>query len=123
MKKRTRRQERESPESRIAATRLDAARLEALIEVATVDCYNESEELTGIFTMLEENLALPFTTTVLGMEVSVERVELNEAGEIVAMCRRGRRRQSVPILDLPLPVRRPSGAEWIEVYKRWGRRR
>ncbi len=30
------------------------ARLDKLIEEATVDCYNDSEEITGIFTMMEE---------------------------------------------------------------------
>jgi hypothetical protein len=43
-----------------------AGELHKLIAEATVDCYNESEEVTGIFTMLEENLAVPFATTLLG---------------------------------------------------------
>ena len=100
-----------------------AARLDKLIAEATVDCYNESEEATGIFTMMEENLAVPFKTTILGMEVTVERIDLNQAEEIVAVCRRGRDRQRVPILDLPLPEPRPRGAEWIDAYRRWGRGR
>lgn len=37
-------------------------RLDAMIEEATVDCYNEDEQLTGMFTMIEDNLALPFET-------------------------------------------------------------
>ena len=59
-----------------------AEELHKLIEEATVDCYNESEEVTGIFTMLEENLAVPFATMMLGVEVTVERVDLNNADEI-----------------------------------------
>jgi hypothetical protein len=39
--------------SRKRAARSDMAHLDKLIEEATVDCYNESEEVTGIFTMLE----------------------------------------------------------------------
>ena len=84
-----------------------------------MDCYNESEEITGIFTMLEENLAVPFTTTLLGVEVTVDRVDLNDADEIVAVCRRGRERLRVPVLDLPLPKPRPIGTEWIGAYRRW----
>jgi hypothetical protein len=95
--------------------------LDKLIEEATVDCYNESEEATGIFTMLEENLAVPFITTMLGVEVTVERVDLNKAGEIVAVCRRRRERQRVPVIDLPLPEPKPKGAEWIDAYRRWAR--
>jgi hypothetical protein len=97
------------------------ARLDEMIDEATVDCYNESEQLCGLFTMLDENLVLPFTTSVLGIEVVVERVDVTEAEEIVAVCRRGRVRQRVPILDLPLPAPRPAGTEWINAYRRWCR--
>ncbi len=101
------------------AVRSDTAHLDELIAEATVDCYNESEEVTGIFTMLEENLTVPFTTTLLGVEVTVERVDLNDAGEIVAVCRRGRERLRVPVIDLPLPEPKPKGVEWIDAYRRW----
>lgn len=71
--------------------------------------------------MLEENLAVPFETEVLGVRVTVERIDLTDADEIVAICRRGRNRQKVPILDLPLPTPPPVGAEWIEAYRHWAR--
>ena len=103
------------------AVRSSTAHLDRFIEEATVDCYNESEETIGIFTMLEENLAVPFTTTLLGVEVTVERVDLNDADEIVAVCRRGRERLRVPVIDLPLPEPEPKGAEWIDAYRRWAR--
>jgi hypothetical protein len=92
-----------------------------MIDEATVDCYNEAEQITGIFTMLEENLDLPFITTVLGMQVTVERVKLTEGDTVVAVCRRRGQRQRVPLLDLPLPAPRPAGAEWIDAYRRWAR--
>lgn len=101
--------------------KIAAAELDELIEEATVDCYNESEQRTGFYTMLEENLGLPFETDVLGVPVTVERIDLTRAEEIVAICRRGRARQAIPILDLPLPVPAPRGAEWIEAYRRWVR--
>lgn len=101
------------------AERERAAYLDELIDEAVVDCYNESEQLSGFFTMLEENLTLPFATTVLGVEAVVEKVDINEAGEIVAVCRRGRERQRIPILDLPLPDPKPKGAKWIEAFRRW----
>ena len=103
------------------AVRSSTAHLDKLIEEATVDRYNESEEITGIFTMLEENLAVPFATKLLGVEVMVQRVDLNKADEIVAVCRRGRERQRVPVIDLPLPEPEPTGREWIDAYRRWAR--
>jgi hypothetical protein len=41
---------------------LGKAELAAMIEEATVDAYNEDEQLTGLFTMLEKHLDVPFTT-------------------------------------------------------------
>lgn len=90
-----------------------------MIEAATIDAYGESEQVTGWFTMIDENLAVPFGTKVLGVTVTVERVDLNPSEQIVAICRRGRGRQSLPILDLPLPTPTPDGAEWIEAYRQW----
>ena len=89
-----------------------------MIEEATVDAY-EPEEITGWYTVLEEHLALPFETTVLGAIVKVTRLDLRGENDIVAICTRGRERQAVSILDLPLPSPRPVGAEWTEAYRRW----
>ncbi len=97
---------------------LYVARLDRLIKGA-IDPYNESEQRTGFQTALADHLQLPFETMVLGAPVLVERIDLNKAEEIVAICRRGRNRQALPILDLPLPTPPPSGAEWIEAYRRW----
>jgi hypothetical protein len=103
------------------ATAISEARLDELIEEATVDCYNESEQISGLFNMLEERLAVPFTTNLLGMEIVVERIDITDEEEIVAICQRGRDRQRISILDLPLPRPKPAGAEWIEAYRRWAR--
>jgi hypothetical protein len=67
--------------------------------------------------MIDENLAMPFETTVLGVPVTVERHDLNHGEQIVAVCTRGRSRQLLPILDLPLPTPPPDGAEWIEAWR------
>jgi hypothetical protein len=96
-----------------------AARLDALIAEALVDAYGDSEERTAFYTVLEGSLALPFTTKVLGVEVLVERLDLTADEQIVAVCRHGRTRQRIPLLDLPLPDPPPQGAEWIEAYRRW----
>jgi hypothetical protein len=90
-----------------------------MIEQATVDAYGEAEQVTGWFTMIEENLAVPFSTTVVGVQVMVERVDLDRNNQIVAVCKRGRAKQSLSILDLPLPTPLPDGAEWIEAYRQW----
>ena len=100
---------------------IEPTKLDELIEEAIVDCYNESEQLMGFYTMIEDHLAVPFKTEVLGVEVTVEKVDLTRADEIVAICVRERARQAIPILELPLPEPPPEGFEWIEAYRRWVR--
>jgi len=98
-----------------------AAKLDELIEEATVDAYDESEQTTGFYTMFEEHLAVPFKTAVLGVEVTVERIDMTDDEQIVAVCARDKSRQRIPIADLPLPEPPPKGSEWIDAYRRWRR--
>jgi hypothetical protein len=95
------------------------AALDAMIAEATVDCYNDSECITGFYTMLEEHLDMPFQTVVLGVEATVTGIDLTDDEQIVAICARGRSRQRIPILDLPLPTPPAGGAEWIAAYRHW----
>lgn len=99
------------------------ARLQALIEDATVDCYNDDEQATGLYTMLDEHLALPFETTVLGVTVTVDAIDLRDTGDIVALCSRDGTRQTILLDDLPLPAPPPQGVEWVEAYQLWARQR
>ena len=100
---------------------LPAAKLDELIEEATVDAYGASEQMTGFYTMLEEHLAVPFKTQVLGVEVTVTRIDMIDEEQIVAVCARDKSRQRIPIADLPLPDPPPRGSEWIDAYRRWAR--
>ncbi|KJE23072.1 Calcium binding [Frankia torreyi] len=98
---------------------LSDAELEALVERAVVDAYGEDEQLAAFQSVIEDNLAVPFRTTVLGVEVTVAGIDLLPGSGIVAVCVRGRHRQAVGILDLPLPTPPPAGAEWIEAFRHW----
>ncbi len=109
------------PDAGTKQPRLSAAKLDRLIEDALVDAYDEEEQRSAFYTMLQDHLVMPFKTEVLGMEVTVQRVDLTEDEQIVAVCTAGRLRQAIPILALPLPDPPPPGAEWIQAYRRWVR--
>ena len=104
-------------------TRLGKERLAAMIEEATIDAYGEDEQATGWFTMFEEHVELPFETKVLGVAATVTSIELRDGGQIVAICTRGRDRQAIALVDLPLPSPEPAGTDWIEAYRYWLSRR
>jgi hypothetical protein len=96
-------------------------RLQELVSEAVVDAYDEEEQRGGFHAMLEEHVRLPFEAEVLGVTVSVRAILLTEDEQIVAVCHRGRIRQSISLLNLPLPEPAPEGAEWIEAYRFWAR--
>ncbi len=90
-----------------------------MIEEATVDAYGDSEQATSWATILDDKLALPFETEVLGVSVRVVAVDLGREDAVVAICERARKRLRVHLVDLPMPTPRPHGAEWIEAYRAW----
>jgi hypothetical protein len=94
--------------------------LDALVEEATVDAYGDDEQLGGFAVMIEDNLEMPFETTVLGVTVIVQGVTQTASG-IVADCVRDGHHQAIHVLDLPLPEPPPKGAEWIAAYRHWAR--
>ena len=102
--------------------RMPKGELEALLEEAVIDAYGEEEQVTAFYTMLDEYLALPFEATVLGVDVTVDKLDITDGSDdIVIVCRRGPDRQKLPILDLPLPDPPPEGWQWVEAYRYWTR--
>ena len=67
--------------------RLNRKKFDDMAEEATIDCYNESEQACGWFTMIEEHLKFPFDTQLLGIPVTVMSVDINQNDNIVAVCR------------------------------------
>src|SRR5205085_11454145 len=93
---------------------LGKPRREALIAEAIVDAYGESEQRVGFLCMLQEHLACPFSTHVLGEPVRVVRIDFNDAEEIVAICRRQHHRQLITIINLSLTSSPTDVSEWID---------
>lgn len=99
---------------------LSQEELDALVEQATIDAYGDDEQLAGFAVMIEDNLEMPFVTTVLGVTVLVKGVTQTASG-IMADCVRDSYHQAIHVLDLPLPEPPPKGAECIAAYRHWAR--
>jgi hypothetical protein len=50
---------------------MDEKKLEALLEQAIVDCYDEEEEFSGVLCTLDDNLNFPLQAEVMGEPVEV----------------------------------------------------
>jgi len=98
---------------------LSKRELDALVEEAIVDAYDEYEQTTAFAVMIGDNVDFPFSTVVFGVEVNVTGVDEGPGPGIAAVCHRGKERQRIGILDLPLPSPPPAGSEWIAAYRHW----
>jgi hypothetical protein len=95
-------------------------RLRALIEEATVDCNDESDEHMGFMNMIEENVVCPFPAKVLGEDVEVIQLQSPAAGfGLDAVCRYKGKDYQIDVRSLVFPTVKPKGFEWIEAYRSW----
>ena len=98
----------------------DLERLRALIEEATIDCYGEHEEYTGLLTMIQDNVVCPFEAKVVGEEVEViEFQDVVDGFGIRAVCKRDGKTYLVDVGSLEWLKKKPEGYEWIEAYFHW----
>jgi len=100
-----------------------AARLEELIDEATIDCYGKDEEHTGLLTMIEEYVVCPFRAKVIGETVEVTGFRWPDSGYgLLAVCRRNEKthRLNIDALEWIEPL--PQGYEWIAAYQAWRKR-
>jgi hypothetical protein len=98
----------------------DKARLRALIEEATVDCYNENEEYQGMLNMVEENVVCPFPARVIGEPVEVTALGAPPRGMgLNAVCSYKGKEYRIDVTSLEWGKPRPGGFEWIEAYLAW----
>ncbi len=96
------------------------ARLEELIDEATIDCYGEDEQHSGLLTMIEDNVDCPFRARIVGEEVEVIEFEWPKSGYgLYAICERDGKKHRVDINSLEWVKPYPDGFEWIEAYLLW----
>jgi Calcium binding len=94
--------------------------LDALIEEITVDCYDEDEELSGFLTYLDEALEQPVEATVMGVPVTLLRVDSADGPlrGLVAHCQRDGDDYQISLLDVAVP-RETAVSRVLAAYRHW----
>ncbi len=69
-----------------AVSELSRPQLSAMVDEASVDCHGEDEQVSGLYTMIVDNLPVPFQTQVLGVDVTVEDIDLTGRAARLAPC-------------------------------------
>ncbi len=92
--------------------------LEALIEEAIVDAYDEYKQRIGFLTMIQDNISVPFKAKLNGDEVTV--IEIDGTDRVIkAIIKENGKKYPVDILDLEIDPSTVKGGEWIMAYRKW----
>jgi hypothetical protein len=97
-----------------------AKKLRALIDQATSDSVDESDEHAGLLSMIREEVVCPFRARVGGEEVDCIRFEWPKNGYgLNAVCKAKGKTVVVDIAKVEGIEPLPKGHEWIEAYFAW----
>lgn len=102
--------------------RTDPERLNELIEEATIDCYDEDEQHSGLLTMIEDNVVFPFEATVIGERVQITGMAWPDDGYgLQFTCEKNGETYVIDAGSIEWAEPLPEGFEWIEAYFAWAR--
>jgi hypothetical protein len=103
---------------------LDPDAIQAALEDAVVDAYDDDEQHAGLLTMVENELKFPFRARVLGEEVVVVGFEWPERDEfgLDLLCERKGVQQRVEARSVELLKPYPAGHLYLAAYLEWKRR-
>jgi hypothetical protein len=104
-----------------SSMRSNPSRIQALIDEATTDSNDESDEHAGLLGMIRQEVTCPFPARVHGEAVECVRFEWPKKGYgLNALCRtRTGKTRVVDIADLEWIDPLPNGYQWIEAYFAW----
>jgi hypothetical protein len=104
----------------VAPAANDRKKLRALIDQATSESVDESDEHAGLLSMIREEVVCPFPARVGGEEVECVRFEWPKKGYgLNAVCKSRARTRIVDVSMLEWMEPLPKGHEWIDAYFAW----
>jgi len=100
--------------------RADGRRLRALIDQATGDSVDESDEHASLLSTVRAEVVCPFRARLDGEMVDCIRLESPRKGYgLNAVCKSKGKTEIVDICKLDWVEPHPKGYEWIEAYFAW----
>ena len=100
-------------------------RLKELIEEATIDCYGEDEQFSGMLYALDDELNFPLVATLIGETVEFIGLDGKSSSPyrgIVAHVHHKGQEFSVSLADLHISNADSHSIEWLAAYHYWLRR-
>jgi hypothetical protein len=105
-----------NPAKEVGISMLGNKRYDEMVEDATVDCHDMSEEIAGFLAMLQENTDMPFDAQVVGCDVKVIDFAMDN-NRVLAKVTRDNSTFRVDLRDVAVEARQSQ--EWVATYQRW----
>jgi hypothetical protein len=103
-----------------SSVKAEPRRLRALIDQATGDSLDESDEHAGLLSTIRAEVVCPFPARIAGEDVECIRLEWPKKGYgLNAVCKSRAKTLVVDIGALEFVEPLPNGHEWIEAFFAW----
>ena len=104
--------------------RLDEQEVQEAMDEATVDANGEDEQHTGLLTVIQDELELPFNAELFGEIVQVTDMQWPEDDHygLDLVCERNGRQQAIEARNVELVEPLPEGYLYLAAYLDWKRR-
>jgi hypothetical protein len=98
----------------------ERTRLRAMIDQATRDSLDESDEHAGLLSTIRSEVVCPFHARLAGEDIECVRLEWPKKGYgLNAVCKSDAKTQVVDISMLEFVEPLPRGHEWIDAFFAW----
>ncbi|MFH1433062.1 MAG: calcium-binding protein [archaeon] len=104
--------------------RLQEKEFEKMLEEATIDCYSEYEEFSGIETALDDELEFPFDALVLGRQAKITGVDSDKSSlraGIIMKAEIDGKKHAVALTMIDIEDKDSKNAKWLGAVKWWMR--
>ena len=96
----------------------DKILFEKIMEEATMDCYNEYEQISGWACVLEENISVPRKCLIGKENAILDKIDMNSnSSDIFGIIKLNKSKIRVPIEDISLED--SDSMKYIDAYKWW----
>lgn len=91
--------------------------LDQIIEDATIDAYDISEQISGFQVLMEDEDLCPFSVELLGQSIQISQIIVVH-DRLVGIYRQNNARHTIDLLNIKLDPNM-KGYQYLAAYKKW----
>lgn len=102
----------------LISSMMDDETYDSIVEDATVDCYDECEQIAGFCSILQDEVALPVSAIFVGAKLSTIGFTCDDS-RVLANVKRDGIIADIDLRDIEITNTDNKSLDWIYAYQRW----